>query len=54
MKSCFFIVGFWACEILGIVRSQLKLNFFFFNEYTYKPNDMSFTIRQLIKIYFYE
>jgi len=50
----FFIVGFFACEILGIIRLQIEIDFFSFNEYTYKPNDMSFTIRQLKFSYSYE
>ncbi len=54
-ETMFPIVGFLACQILGIVRSQIEnKNIFFFDEQTYKPKEVLFTIKKLRKFDFCE
>ncbi len=48
------IVGFLACQILGIVGSQIETKIFFFSKHTYKSSEMSLTIRKLVKFNFCE
>jgi hypothetical protein len=46
MKPCSLLLFFLACQTLGIVGSQIEIErIFFFNNDTYKLENMSFIIK---------